>query len=125
MLGGHAVNQLGKEVAELANQLHQIHQQVLAQDSSNMTVAAKLRGEVAAKSAECRGDVAALRSEMLKKMDGASPTRRDGLAPGGRRIERWRLRAAVERGAGWADDRDGQVGADHRAKHRALGGEAL
>ncbi|CAK9004059.1 unnamed protein product [Durusdinium trenchii] len=88
-------------------------------------VAAKLRGEVAAKSAECRGDVAALRSEMLKKMDGASPTRRDGLAPGGRRIERWRLRAAVERGAGWADDRDGQVGADHRAKHRALGGEAL
>ncbi|CAK9081325.1 Hypothetical protein (Fragment) [Durusdinium trenchii] len=140
----------GKEVAELANQLHQIHQQVLAQDSSNMTVAAKLRGEVAAKSAECRGDVAALRSEMLKKMDGASPTRRDGLAPGGRRIERWRwaasgyvyppyqfreefllwrdqkwLRAAVERGAGWADDRDGQVGADHRAKHRALGGEAL
>jgi len=66
---GHTVTQLGREVAELANQLHQIHQEVLAQDSSSMQATyAKLRGELGAKSAELRGDVAALRSEMLQKL---------------------------------------------------------
>lgn len=72
-LGGHTITQLGREVAELANQLHQIHQQVLAQDSSAMQVAAKLRGEVQAKSAELRGDLAGLRTELLQKLEDAGP----------------------------------------------------
>lgn len=81
-LGGHTITQLGREVAELANQLHQIHQQVLAQDSSAMQVAAKLRGEVQAKSAELRGDLAGLRTELLQKLEDAGPETSPAGQPG-------------------------------------------